>query len=241
MAKKARLKAPTRIDCLVVPAAGLLQLQQLAHQPRFTALDPHAQARAVVDAQRPAQRHRQATHLRQHHAQRAAVADHDRRRRVVVIQQAIQRACDAPFEVAPAFAMRRRKRVRISVERGQRLFRQVEQRLAIPVAEIQLFPLLVGLHVQRARCGQRHRRMQRAQARRTDHPFPRLPGIGIDQLLRQAGQLRRIAAAIEELIAAITCMADQVEDHARAQSGRRGNSGKQTDIGNGTTIIRAAF
>ncbi|MNI66453.1 hypothetical protein D3C73_1220160 [compost metagenome] len=169
------------------------------------------------------------------------MADHDRRHRVVVIQQSIQRACDASFEMTPALAMRRRKRMRIRVEGGQRVFRQVEQRLAIPVAKIQFFPLLVRLHVQRARCGQCHRRMQRAQARRTDHPFPRLPGIGIDQLLRQAGQLRRIAAAIEELITTVAGMADQVEDHARAQYGRRGYSGKQTDIGNGTTIIRAAF
>ena len=35
--------------------SGLLQFQQFAHQACFTALQPHPQAGAVVDAQRPAQ------------------------------------------------------------------------------------------------------------------------------------------------------------------------------------------
>ncbi|GFF07743.1 hypothetical protein SM139_2836 [Stenotrophomonas maltophilia] len=62
-----------------------------------------------------------------------------------------------------------------------------------------------------------------------------MPGIGLDQFLRQAGQLRWIAAAIEELIATVAGMADQVEDHARVPDGRRRYSGKRADIGNGTT------
>ncbi len=58
--------------------------------------------------------------------------------------------------------------------------------------------------------------MQRAQPRRTDHPLPGLRSVGVDQFLRQAGQLRWITAAIEELIATVAGMADQVEDHSSA-------------------------
>jgi hypothetical protein len=80
--------------------------------------------------------------------------------------------------------------------------------------------------------------VQRAQPRRTDHPLPGLRGVGVDQFLRQAGQLRWIAAAIEELIATVAGMADQVEDHACVLYRQRGNSGKRADIGNGTTGSR---
>ena len=166
------------------------------------------------------------------------MADHHGGQRILIVQQAIQRARNAPFEVAPAFAIGRRVGMRIGVEGRQRILRQVEQRLSVPIAEIQFFPFLVRVHVQPARGGQGHRRMQRAQARRADHPLPVVPGIGVDQFLRQAGQLRRIAAAIEELIAAVAGMADQVEDHACVLCRQRGNSGKQRDIGNGTTGAR---
>ena len=55
--------------------------------------------------------------------------------------------------------------MRIGVEGGQRIFRQVEQRLPVPIAEIQFFPFLVRFDVQPAWGGQRHRRVQRAQPR----------------------------------------------------------------------------
>ncbi|KAG1550751.1 hypothetical protein G6F50_013238 [Rhizopus delemar] len=140
--------------------------------------------------------------------------------------------------MAPALAVRWRERVRVGMERRQRVFRQIEQGLPVPITEIQFFPLFVRLHVQAACSGQRHRRMQRAQPRRTDHPLPRLCGVGVDQFLWQRRQLRWIGAAIEELIATVAGMADQVEDHACAPYRQRGNSGKRADIGNGTTGSR---
>ncbi len=152
--KTALPRMRTRIDGLVVPAAGR-QLHDLRSVPRLPASGRHyrgvtaaaapairpparphrapaTHARAMVDAQRPAQRHRQAADLRQHHAQRAAMADHQRRHRIVIIEQAIQRARDAPLEVAPAFAVRRRERMRVSMEGSQCILRQVEQRLPVP-------------------------------------------------------------------------------------------------------------
>jgi len=77
--------------------------------------------------------------------------------------------------------------------------------------------------------------VQRAQPRRADHPLPGLRGICLDQFLRQAGQLRWVAAAIKVFITAIAGMADQVEDHACVPDGRHRYSGKRADIGNGTT------
>ena len=88
--------------------------------------------------------------------------------------------------------------MRICVEGRQCILRQVEQRLPVPITEIQFFPFLVRVHVQPARGGQCHGSVQRAQPRRADHPLPGKPAVGLDQFLWQAGQLRRIAAACAE-------------------------------------------